>query len=83
MYISEQSLMECNRAVLCPTLFDPKDCNLPGSSVHDISQSMAFRKPTGVGCHFFLQGIFQTQELNPLFLNWQVDSSPLSHQGSP
>ena len=25
-------------------------------------------KNTGVGCHFLLQGIFQTQELNPCLL---------------
>ena len=25
-------------------------------------------------CHFLLQGIFLTQELNPNLLHWQVDS---------
>ena len=41
-------------------------------------------KNTGVGCHFLLQGIFPTsQGLNPRLLHWQVDSLPLSHQGSP
>ena len=33
-----------------------------------------------------LQGIFPTQGSNPYLwhlLNWQVDSSPLSHLGSP
>ena len=31
-----------------------------------------------------LQGIFPTQEWNPCLLHyWQVDSLPLSHQGSP
>ena len=30
----------------CPTLCDPMDCGLPGSSVHGILQN------TGVGCHF-------------------------------
>ena len=39
-------------------------------------------KNTGVGCHFLLQGIFLTQELNPRLLFWQADSLPLSHQGS-
>ena len=33
----------------CLTLFDPMDCNPPGSSVHEI-------KNTGVGCHAPLQG---------------------------
>ena len=30
-----------------------------------------------------LQGIFPTQGLNLCLLHWQVDSLPLSHQGSP
>ena len=37
----------------------------------------------GVGCHFLLQGFFPTQEINLHLLHWQVDSLPLSHQGSP
>ena len=40
-------------------------------------------KNTGVGCHFLLQRIFPTQGLNLRLLLWQVDSLPLSHQGSP
>ena len=43
-------------------------------------------KNTGVGCRALLQGIFQTQGLNPgllYLLHWQVDSLPLSHLGSP
>ena len=40
-------------------------------------------KNTGVGCHFFLQGILSTQGLNPCLLHWQADSLPLSHLGSP
>ena len=34
-------------------------------------------KNTGVGCHFLLQG----KSIPPL-LHWQVDSLPLSHEGS-
>ena len=40
----------------------------------------------GMGCHFPLQGIFQTQGLNPPLLPllcWQVDSLPMIHLGSP
>ena len=33
----------------------------------------------GVGCNFFLQGIFPTQGANLL---WQADSLPLCHLGS-
>ena len=40
-------------------------------------------KNTGVGCRFLLQGIFPTQRSNLRLLHWQVDSFPLSHQGSP
>ena len=43
-------------------------------------------KNTRVGCHVLLQGIFPTQESNPHLLpllNWQSDSLPLSHLGSP
>ena len=46
---------------LCPTLFDPMDCSLTGSSVHGILQAN-----TGVGCHF--QGIFLTQGSKPRLL---------------
>ena len=43
-------------------------------------------KNAGMGCHFLLQGIFPTQELNPCLLcllhfKWILYS--LSHQGSP
>ena len=41
---------------LCPTLCNPIDCSLPGSSVQGILQA----KKTGVGCHALLQGIFLT-----------------------
>ena len=58
---------------------DPMDCSLPGSSVHEDSQS----KIIAVVCHFLLQGIFWTQGLNPQLLHWQANSLPLSHQGIP
>ena len=44
----------------CPTLCDPMDCSLPGSSVHGDSPG----ENTGVDCHALLQGIFTTQGLN-------------------
>ena len=37
-------------------------------------------KNTGVGCHFFLQGIFPTQELNPRLPHCGQTRYPLSHQ---
>ena len=42
----------------CPTLCNPTDCSLPGSSVHGILQA-------GVGCHSLLPGVFPTQGSNP------------------
>ena len=35
-----------------PTLSDPMDCSLPGSSVHEILQA---KECTGVGCHKILE----------------------------
>ena len=62
----------------CPTLCNPMDFSLPGTSVHGILQA----KNTRVGCEA-LQGIFLTQGLNLCLLHRQVDSLPLSHLGSP
>ena len=69
----------CLVAQSCPTLCDPRDCNLPGSSVHGNSAG----KNTGVGCHALLQGIFPTQGLNPGLLHCMWILYWLSHQGSP
>ena len=56
------------------------DYSPPGSFVHGIDSP---GKNTRVDCHFFLQGIFQTQRANPCFLHWQAGSLPLSHLGRP
>ena len=40
-------------------------------------------KYTGVGCHFLLQGIFLTQELNLGLLHCRQILYQLSYQGSP
>ena len=43
-------------------------------------------KISATGCHFLLQGIFQTQESNPhllRFLHWQADSLPRAPPGKP
>ena len=44
--------------------------------------SMVFSKQEYWSCHFLLHGIFPTQGSNPCLMHWQVDSLPLSHQGS-
>ena len=58
----------------CPTLCDLMDCSPPGSSVHGDSPG----KNTGVGCHFLLQRISQTQGSNLCLLwllLWQAHSN--------
>ena len=62
----------------CPTLCNPMDCSLSGSSVHGDSPGMNTR----VGC-FALQGIFPTQGLNLGFPHCRRIISHLSHQGNP
>ena len=67
---------------LCLTLCDPMDHSPPGSSVHGDSPG----KNTGVGCHYFLQGIFPTQGSNLCFLrllHWQAGSLPLEPLEKP
>ena len=63
----------------CPTLWDPMDCSLPGSSVHGIFPG----KSTGVGCHSLLQRIFPTQGIKPGSPHCRQMLYRLSHQGSP
>ena len=47
---------ESEVAQSCPTLSDPMDCSLPGSSIHGIFPG----KSTGVGCHCLLQLPYMT-----------------------
>ena len=63
---------------LCPTLGDPKDCSMPGSSL-----SMGFSNNTGLGLHSLLPGIFPTQGSYPRLLHWQTDSSTAEPPGKP
>ena len=68
-------------ATLCPSLYDPMDCSLQNSLLMDYPG-----QNTGVGCHFLLQGIFPTQELNLrvlCLLHWQADSLPPAPRGKP
>ena len=68
---------ESEGAQSCPTLCDPMDCSLPGSSVHGFSGNSP-----GVDCHFLLQGIFPTQGSNPGLPYCRQTLYRLSHQGS-
>ena len=53
-----KSESESEVAQSCPTLSDPRDCSLQGSSIHGIFQA----KSTGVGCHRLLRGNMQFQK---------------------
>ena len=59
-------------AQLCPTR---QPCQVPPWDSPGKNSAVSF--------HFLFQGIFLTQGLNLHLLNWQADSLPLSHQGSP
>ena len=61
------------------TFCDPKDCSLPGSSVHGISQGIILEW----FAISFSKGIFLTQGWNPGLWYWQVGSLPLAPSGKP
>ena len=79
----------CMHAQSCPTLCNPTDYSLPGSSVHGMSQARILE---WVAISFSREsswprdGTLLTQGWNPCFLHilyWQADSLPLRHLGSP
>ena len=51
MKVKSENEVAQSRKFSCPTLSDPTDCSLPGSSVDGIFQA---RVLTGVGCHCLL-----------------------------
>ena len=61
----------------CPTLCNPMDNSLSGSSVHGDCPG----KNTGVGCHARLQEIFPTRELTPGLPPCRQILSGLTHEG--
>ena len=64
----------------CLALCDPRDCSLPGSSVHRILQARILEWVATPSS----RGIFPTQRLKPHLLGllpWQVGSSPLAPPG--
>ena len=70
------------RAQSCLSPCHPMDYNMPDSSVLGSFLGMN----TGVGCHFLLQRIFETQGSNLgvlLLLHWQAYSLPLAPPGKP
>ena len=73
------SIQRCPRVSRSVTLWDPRDCSPPGSSVHGDSQG----RNTGVGCRSLLQGIFPTQGWNPGLLHCRQILYRLKQNGSP
>ena len=66
----------------CPTLCEPSDCSLPGSSVHGILQARILEWVAIL----FSRRIFPTQESNlhlQHLLHWQASSLPLAPHGKP
>ena len=70
---------ESEVAQSCPTLCDPMDCSLSGSSVHGIFQARVLEWIT----ISFSRGFFPTQEENPGLPHCRQTLYRLSHQGSP
>ena len=68
----------CLVAQSCPTLCDPMECNLPGSSVDGILQARILE---WVAISFSRD--IPNPGIKPHLLHWQVDSVPLSHQVTP
>ena len=68
---------------LCPTVWDPMDCSLPGSSVHGIFQARVLE---WVAISFSRNlpnpGIEPVTPIWQPSSAWQADSLPLSHLGS-
>ena len=60
---------------LCPTLWDPMDCSLPGSSVHGISQARILEWIAMLS----FRGSSQPRDQTHVFYclpHWQADSLP-------
>ena len=70
---------ESEVAWLCPTLCDPMDCSLPGSSAHGIFQAIVLEWIA----ISFSRGIFPTQGSNWGLPHCRQILYLLSHQGSP
>ena len=72
-------MIPCAHAQSCPTLLQLRGLY---PARHLCPWDFPGKNP-GVGSHFLLQGIFPTQQSNPRFLHWQVDSLPTAPAGKP
>ena len=82
-WVLQLSTCVCAKSLqLCPTLCDPMDCNLPGSTVFGDSPG----KNTGVDCHALLQRSSRPRDwtcVSQRCLYWQAGSLPLAPHGMP
>ena len=69
----------CLVTQLCPTLCDPMNCGLPGSSVRGDSPG----KNTGMGSLSLLQEIFLTQKSNQGLMHCKQIPLPVELPGKP
>ena len=65
-------------AKLYPTVHDPMECSLPGSSLHEISQARRLEQVAIPS-----PGDLPDPGIKSTSPALQADSLPLSHQGSP
>ena len=72
---------ESEAAQLCPTLSNPMDCSLPGSSIHGIFQARVLEWGA-IAFSALLQGMFLTQGSNLGLLHCRQTVYHLSHEGS-
>ena len=78
---TRSALYMCFVTQLCPTLCDPVDCSLPGSSIHGILQARILEWVAIP----FSRGSSQLRDRTHVscFLHWQVGSLPLAPPGKP
>ena len=69
----------CSVAQLCPTLLNPMDRGLPGSSVHGVLQARILERVATPSC----RGSSRSRDWTHVSCvpYWQADSWPLSHLG--
>ena len=72
----------CAQSVTCVTLWDPRDCRLPVSSVHSILQERILEWVAMPSSRGSSRHRDQTHVLLH-FLHWQADSSSLALPGKP
>ena len=77
--LSRFACIACSVAQSCPTLCNPMNCGLPGSSVHGILQA---RLLEWIAVSSSRVSSWPMSGWSPCLLHWQVDSLPLSHLGS-